>query len=74
MEFDYSKLRGKIRETYGTEMAFAEAMQMSRTTISMKLNGKYEWKTPQIVRACKLLEIPLEQSAQYFFAEKVKIS
>lgn len=74
MEFDYSKLRGKIRETYGTEMAFAEAMQMSRTTISMKLNGKYEWKTPQIVTACKLLEIPLERSAEYFFVEKVKIS
>lgn len=74
MEFDYSKLRGRIRETFGSEMAFADAMQLSRTTISMKLNGKYEWKTPQIVTACKLLEIPLEQSADYFFVEKIKIS
>ena len=37
--FDYSKLRGKIKEVFGTQAKFAKAMGMSTVTLSAKLNG-----------------------------------
>ena len=36
--FDYSKLRGKIKEVFGTQAKFAKAMGMSTVTLSAKLN------------------------------------
>lgn len=70
----YAKLRGKIREVFGTQEAFAKAMGMSTVTLSQKLSGKLEWKTSEIAKACGLLGIPLEENVSYFFIKKVKIS
>lgn len=63
----YSKLRGRIREKYGTQEAFAKAMNMNYTTLSNKLNGKTEWTREEIERACTLLEIPVQEIPAYFF-------
>lgn len=68
----YAKLRGKIREVFGTQEAFAEAMEMSTVTLSQRLNNKVEWKTNEIAKACELLGIPLEEVAAYFFTIEVK--
>lgn len=61
------KLRGLIREKYGTQATFAEAMGMSKTTLSAKLNGKTEWSRQEIEKACRLLGIPAEDIPTYFF-------
>ncbi len=74
VQMSYSKLRGKIKEVFGTQDAFAEAMGMSTVSISHRLNGKLEWKTSEIFKACEVLGIPLEENATYFFMRKVKIS
>lgn len=63
----YAKLRGEIRAKYGTNKAFAVAMNMSYATLSAKLNGKTEWTVPEMALACKLLGIPLERAHEYFF-------
>lgn len=70
----YAKLRGKIREVFGTQEAFAEAVGMSTVSVSQRLNNKLEWKTSEIVNACMLLGIPLEKAAEYFFTKEVKKS
>nr|DAM60609.1 MAG TPA: Protein of unknown function (DUF739) [Caudoviricetes sp.] len=70
----YNKLRGKIREVFGTQEAFAEAMGMSTVSLSHRLNGKLEWKTSEIFKACEVLGIPLVDNAEYFFTKKVKNS
>lgn len=70
----YAKLRGKIREVFGTQEAFAVAIGMSTVTLSQRLNGISEWKTSEIVKACELLGIPLEQNSLYFFTRQVKKS
>lgn len=70
----YAKLRGKIREVFGTQEAFADAMEMSTVTLSQRLNGKVEWKTNEIAKACELLGIPLNEVALYFFTREVKKS
>lgn len=64
----YPKLRGAIREKFGTQAAFAEAMEMSENTLSCKLNGKTEWTRQEIETACRLLDIPLAEAHAYFFA------
>lgn len=70
----YAKLRGKIREVFGTQQAFSQAIGMSQVSVSHRLNGKLEWKSSEIANACQALNIPLSESAEYFFTKEVKIS
>ena len=67
MVFDYSKLKGRIIEKYGTQYAFVDAMGMSYTTLWKKLNNMVDWSVPEMLKACNLLEIPLEEAYLYFF-------
>lgn len=72
MSFEYSKLRGKIREVFNTQEAFAEAMEMSTTSISAKLNNKVEWSQKEIDKAAESLNIPKAEIPVYFFTPKVQ--
>lgn len=67
----YRKLKGKIKEVYDTQEAFGEAMGMTKTPLSLRLNGSIEWKASEIAKACDLLSIPLTEAHTYFFVEKV---
>ena len=71
MVFDDSKLRGRIVEKYGSQAAFADAIDMSISTLNLKLNNKSEWSTTEIVEACKLLDVELTDTYSYFFKEKL---
>lgn len=68
MPYDYSKLSGRIVEKYETQAKFANAMNLSERTISLKLNKKIGWKQVEISKACELLEIDVEKIPEYFFA------
>lgn len=70
--FDFSKLRGRIKEVYGTQTAFAIAMLMNEATLSNKLNNNVEFSPKEIVRACLLLSIKFEEIDIYFFTFKVQ--
>ena len=65
----YAKLRGKIVEKFRTQFAFAQAMEMNVATLKGKLNGKSQWGSDEIAKACALLEIPLSEAHEYFFCE-----
>lgn len=67
---DYSKLRGAIREKFGSQEEFAAAIEMSSCSLSAKLNGRSEWKANEIVVACQALGIPLAEAYAYFFWPK----
>ena len=41
--FDYRKLDGKITEVYKTQYKFAEALGISKASISAKLNNKTDF-------------------------------
>ncbi|MBQ9700102.1 MAG: DUF739 family protein [Lachnospiraceae bacterium] len=68
---DYKKLKLRIKELFDTQEAFAEAMGMTKTPITLRLNGYVEWKLSEIAKACELLHIPLEDAHLYFFTQKV---
>ena len=71
MSFDYSKLRGKIKEVFGTQEHFANAMGMSNTSVSLKLNNQREWTQREIDKAAKLLDSEDHEITLYFFTLKV---
>lgn len=71
MKFDYSKLRGRIREVLGTEGAFAERLDRSRNYVSNCLNGLSFFTQTDIKRAAEILDISKENIGEYFFAPKV---
>ena len=64
---NYSKLKGRIREKYQTQAAFAKAMGMSHSTLSKKLNNQSQWACSEIMKACELLGISLAEAYLYFF-------
>lgn len=72
MSFDYNKLRGKIREKFGTQRKFAKSIGMSVSTLSFKLNNKVSWTQQEINLACELLDIEDEEVTVYFFKKKVQ--
>jgi transcriptional regulator with XRE-family HTH domain len=72
MVFDYRKLKGRIREIFNTQSAFAEAMGMSTTSLSAKLNNKIEFSQKEIDKASDLLKIKKEEIPIYFFTPEVQ--
>lgn len=68
MPYNYSKLLGRIVEKVGTQSNFAEKMELSERTISLKLNGKVGWKQGEIAKACQVLDINDHEIPAYFFA------
>lgn len=68
---NYAKLRGKIREIFGTQEAFAKAIGLSKSGVSMRLNGKVNWTAEEIERAKEALDFSAEEIGTYFFTRKV---
>lgn len=67
MSASYAKLRGRIKEIFGSQDNFAAAMEMDRSTLSLKLNGKSDWTRLEIEKSCMLLHIPFAEAHAYFF-------
>lgn len=71
MSFDYSKLKGKIKEFYDTQENFSKALGLGRTSISQRLNNHLEFSQEEIYKACELLKLELKEIPEYFFKIKV---
>lgn len=71
MVFDFSELLGRIVTLYGTRAAFAEALGMSRSQLSDRLNGKTDFQLDEIYAICELLNIPATEIGRYFLTPKV---
>lgn len=63
----FAELRGLITAKFGTHAAFAAALGTSSSTLSAKLNGRTDWLSSEVARACRLLGVPLEKAHEYFF-------
>lgn len=72
MAYDYSKLLGKIKEKYGTQASFAEAIGISGHSLSTKLNNKKAFRQSEISKAIALLDIDAQDLHAYFFTLKVQ--
>lgn len=70
--FDYSKLRGKIKEVYRTQDAFASALGISHVSLSARLMNKIGFSQSEMLKSSELLGFPLEDTEQYFFTRIIK--
>ena len=66
----YGKLREKIKKVFGTNSAFADAMELDRSTISKKMNSVVPWDQVEMERACDLLGLSKESIPEYFFYDE----
>lgn len=67
VEFDFSKLQGRIVEKFGTRTAFATACGMADSVLSNRLNNKVYFDAPEIYQICTLLDIQPADIPAYFF-------
>lgn len=56
--FDYSVIRGKIKEKFGTQERCASELGTSTTTLSAKLNQKIDFTHEEMFKLSKMLDIP----------------
>lgn len=70
MVYEYGKLRGKIKEVFGTQDAFAEKLEIGRVSLSQRLNNQLKFTQDEIFKACDILSIPREEIPIYFFTIK----
>lgn len=70
MEYNYSKLLGRIKEKCGGQIEFARKMGISERTVSLKLNNKIPWKQTEISKASEILDFSTAEIQSYFFCFK----
>ena len=67
LAYDYRKLRGRIKEMYNTQDAFAEKLGIGRVTLSQRLNNVSEFSQDESYKSCDILGIKKEEIPVYFF-------
>lgn len=65
--FDNSELYKRIKQKYGSLSSFAEVIDVSLTTISLKMNNRVGISRNEIMQWAELLEIPKEEIGEVFF-------
>lgn len=72
MPYDYRKLRGRIREKFGTQAEFSRNIGLSEVSVSNKLNNVVDWRQDEMESAIVALEIPFSDIHSYFFTHLVE--
>lgn len=72
MAFAYDKLKGKIKEIFGTQEAFAIALGIARTSLYSKLNNNTEFTQTEMLKSLELLQVEKSEIDTYFFTPKVQ--
>lgn len=74
MAFDFSKLRGRIVEKFGSCAAFAAAVGLPESSVSARLHNKVKIDSDEIMRWSQpeVLDIPPGEIHVYFLTPKVR--
>ena len=74
MPFDFSKLRGRIVEKFGTCAAFAEAVGLPESSVSARLNNRVNIDSDEIMKWIQpdVLDIPVSEIHVYFLTPQVR--
>lgn len=70
-QYDYNKLKGKIKECFSTQSEFAQKIGISDTSLSYKLNNKTVFDQDQIQNAIAVLNLTPQETIDYFFTTEV---
>lgn len=72
INYNYSKLKGKIKENFDTQVAFAKAIKRSERSVSLKLTGKVPFTQEEISTIQDVLSISDTDLGAYFFDRNVQ--
>lgn len=74
MEFDFSKLNGRIVERFGTRSNFATVAGYTKSQLSARLNNQVHFPADEIYELCtpELLDLDISDIPVYFFTPKVR--
>lgn len=67
MIYDYSKLRGLIKEHCGTQIEFAKRLNISNTALTSKINQKTAFTQDEMRKSMKIFGLPLSDVDLIFF-------
>lgn len=72
MEFDHSKLAGRIKERFGSQARLAAHIGMSESSFSYRMSNKIQFGADEIVELCapSCLDIAPGDIPTYFFYPK----
>lgn len=72
MKYNFSKLKGKITEVFGTQKEFAKRIDIEPTTLSNKINGNSCFNVKEIEKAIVVLGIDRADIIEYFLTPEVQ--
>ena len=72
IEYDFSKLLGKIKEVLGPNSNLALKLHISERTLSLKLTNKVSFKSHEITEICDILGIDYRDIGIYFYELKTQ--
>lgn len=67
MAYEYRKLKARIVEVFGTQGKLAEALGITETTVSSKMNGHSEFSKRDMEQWGAALKIAVTDFGDYFF-------
>ena len=72
MQFDYSKLLGRIKECGFTQESLAKHIGIAESSLCLKLNNKAKFRHSEIFLICEALQIATSEIGVYFFTQRVR--
>lgn len=72
IEFDYSKLIGKIKENFNNRKDFAKLIPLSLNSLSKKLHNKVPFTSSEIYNMAQVLNIDPIEISIYFYTTRVE--
>ncbi len=70
VKYDYSKLRGLIKEYFGTIKKFADYLEISETSLNLRLQNKLPFKQDEIYKALIGFDKSGEDIDKIFFCKQ----
>ena len=71
VKYNYSKLKGRIKELDMTLNGFAERLGIAEQTLYKKFNNQTYFTQEEIDKAMKIIMQPMSKVQLYFFNKKV---
>ena len=59
----FGRLKERIKQVFGTQQAFANAMGMDKATANQKLNNHSEWTYGEMEKICLIFGIDMNEIA-----------
>lgn len=72
MNYDYSKLKGKIRELGMTQNEYAQKIGITEQTLNLRFKNKRRFRQEEMQKTMELFEEPVKNVHIYFFVQKVQ--